>query len=117
MSLIVQFGFSRESWPPMPDSEKERVAGWDQHEQQVIAGIQPALADWAKKGKPFIPWASKPGDLPQATVPAFPGAEGGGKFSFGGRGGRIYVVTNLDDSGPGSLREGMRGCWSTHHRL
>ena len=76
-----------------------------QYEQQVISNDAPVIAEWAKKGKPFIPWASQPSDLPQAKVPAFPGAEGGGMYSFGGRGGKIFVVTTLNDSGPGSLRE------------
>jgi hypothetical protein len=59
----------------------------------------------ARNGKPFIAWASTPKDLPQADIPAFPGAQGGGAFSFGGRGGKVYVVISLADSGPGTLRE------------
>ncbi|HEX4350547.1 MAG TPA: polysaccharide lyase, partial [Verrucomicrobiae bacterium] len=104
-SLALQTGFARENWPVPDDEIKQRDAAWNQYEQQIIERDAPQIAEWAKKGKPYLPWASKPEDLPQATVPAFPGAEGGGKFSFGGRGGQVYVVTSLADSGPGTLRE------------
>jgi hypothetical protein len=105
LALAAQITSARENWPVPDAAMKARDAAWDQYQQNVISNNAPVIAVWAEKGKPFIPWASKPSDLPQAKVPAFPGAEGGGMYSFGGRGGKVYIVTSLADSGPGTLRE------------
>jgi hypothetical protein len=75
------------------------------HSDSAWQKAYPIIDADARNGKPYIPWASRPTDLPQASIPAFPGAQGGGAYSFGGRGGKVYVVTSLEDSGPGTLRE------------
>jgi hypothetical protein len=91
--------------PALQDSADAEMKKFQQLSDEAWAKALPVIEADAKKGKPYIPWAAKPGDLPQATIPAFPGAEGGGAYSFGGRGGKVYVVTSLADRGTGTLRE------------
>lgn len=97
-----------QGYPKIPKQEfaeaKARADAADKLSDERFAAVMPTLEQWSRRGKPYLPAAARPEDLPQAKIPAFPGAEGGGMYSFGGRGGRVIVVTNLNDDGPGSFR-------------
>ena len=80
------------------------MVGFRQASDSAWAVALPIIEKEALQGRPYIPWACRPYDLPQADIPSFPGAEGGGSFSYGGRGGKVLIVTSLEDNGPGTLR-------------
>jgi hypothetical protein len=102
-------GAAQAQYPQVPSDIQSaataRQKASDKASDEAFARAMPVIQEWENKGKPFIRGAAKAEDLPQAGIPAFPGAEGGGMYSYGGRGGKVYVVTSLDDSGPGTFRE------------
>ncbi|WP_176464470.1 polysaccharide lyase [Flectobacillus sp. BAB-3569] len=106
--VVLQQEVSKAQYPSIPDDIKKESDELMKETTRLsdIAWQKalPIIQKEAKAGKPYIPWAARPIDLPQADIPAFPGAEGGGAYSFGGRGGKVYVVTSLEDDGVGSLR-------------
>src|SRR5574344_280079 len=77
---------------------------WTIHSDSAWAVAFPIVTQESMHGRPYVPWAFRPYDLRQAKIPAFPGAEGGGMFTFGGRGGKVLTVTNHNNAGPGALR-------------
>lgn len=109
-ALAATIGFTTVSaqYPDVPADLKawsdSLLKAANKHSDEAWQKAWPVIDAEARAGKPYIPWASRPTDLPQADIAAFPGAEGGGKYSFGGRGGKVLVVTNLNDDGPGSFR-------------
>jgi len=91
--------------PEIKAADEARRREWKRLDDDAWHRAEPDVARWAANGKPYIALALNPDDLPQAEIPAFPGAEGGGMYTVGGRGGRVFVVTSLADSGPGTFRE------------
>ena len=80
---------------------------------QVSANTQtsePAIRETVSErgdSEPAIEVSATPtgeNSLISSSIPAFPGAEGFGAKSIGGRGGKVIEVTNLSNDGPGSLR-------------
>ncbi len=69
-----------------------------------VAGCGGSVTDPVDGGSGGGPPPPPPGT---SVVPAFPGAEGFGANTVGGRGGTVIAVTSLNDAGPGSLREAV----------
>lgn len=107
--LLGQAGMVKAQYPKEPKEVKEAAKKLMDEEYRLSdlawEKALPIVKEEAKQGRPYLPWAERPTDLPQAKIPAFPGAMGGGAYSFGGRGGKVIVVTSLEDRGPGTLRE------------
>jgi len=105
---VVLTGPVRAQYPTIPDDVKAQsealMKETYRRSDSAWQIAQPIVDNDARHGKPYVPWAGRPTDLPQSSLLAFPGAEGGGAHTFGGRGGKVFVVTSLADSGPGTLR-------------
>lgn len=72
----------------------------------TMACSKGSSASSRNKSEPVTP--GKPAPVREIGY-AFPGAEGFGKYTTGGRGGTVIEVTNLNDTGAGSLRAAVKG--------
>ena len=79
LSLLAQY-------PQLTDEAKHLIDSlensWKAHSDSAWKVAYPIVIQEAMEGRPYVPWASRPYDLRQAKIPAFPGAEGG-NFALG----------------------------------
>lgn len=76
-------------------------------EDRENTAYQNGSANTIPASGPRIVLNGEPPPPPPSLQLAFPGAEGFGAYAQGGRGGDVYYVANLNDSGAGSLRNGI----------
>src|SRR5437764_14455048 len=67
--------------PEIKAAAAARDAEWKRLDDDAWHRAEPEVARWATRGRPYFALALNPEDLPQAAIPAFPGAEGGGMYT------------------------------------
>jgi hypothetical protein len=98
--LTLQTAYAQ--YPNIPkavqDEANARRVAADKRSDEAFAKGLPILKESRGKENPTCPARPSRRICPR-QIPAFPGAWGGGMYSFGGRGGKVFVVTTVEDRG------------------
>lgn len=92
LTANTTYNFQVQAYSTNPEKNSEYSTKLEEKTEETPGPVDPIM-DFG-----FPSWEN------DGLVRAFPGAEGGGMLTTGGRGGKVYKVTNLNDSGTGSLR-------------